>query len=385
VARAKRRDGGEGKQDLPQFEERRKMKLICFHLYNDYSGSPKVLKNLLARILERGVEVELITSAGGVLDELPQCDNLKRRYYRYKFSNCSIVTMLRYTLVQVYTFFVALGYMFDKEAVFYINTILPVAPALAGRLIGKKVIYHYHENATVKSTFYRVLAWVMQKAASKIICVSNYQRSFLKREKGITVIPNAVEEKFVKGLTPNPEKAFKEKRILMIGSLKVYKGTLEFIGLAQALQQCKFELVLNDTQENIDAFLHENNIVAPGNLAIYPRQNDVSKFYNHATLVLNLTNRNLAIETFGLTALEAMCAGLPVIVPTVGGIAEMVEDGVNGYRIDVQNMSEIKEKIENIISNRELYLSLSKGALELSGRYDAGTMSRNILHEIETA
>ncbi len=361
------------------------MKLICFHLYNDYSGSPKVLKNLLARILERGVEVELITSAGGVLDELPQCDNLKRRYYRYKFCNSSIVTMLRYTLVQVYTFFVALSYMFDKEAVFYINTILPVAPALAGRLMGKKVIYHYHENATVKSTFYRVLAWVMQKAASKIICVSNYQRSFLKREKGITVIPNAVEEKFVKELTPNPEKAFKEKRVLMIGSLKVYKGTLEFIGLAQALQQCKFELVLNDTQENIDAFLHENSIAAPGNLAIYPRQNDVSKFYNHATLVLNLTNRNLAIETFGLTALEAMCAGLPVIVPTVGGIAEMVEDGVNGYRIDVQNMSEIKEKIENIISNRELYLSLSKGALERSGRYDAGTMSRNILHEIETA
>ena len=32
------------------------------------------------------------------------------------------------------------------------------------------------------------------------------------------------------------------------------------------------------------------------------------------------------IETFGLTALEAMAFGLPVIVPTVGGIAEMVEE-----------------------------------------------------------
>jgi glycosyltransferase involved in cell wall biosynthesis len=34
-----------------------------------------------------------------------------------------------------------------------------------------------------------------------------------------------------------------------------------------------------------------------------------------------LTNPKLAIETFGLTALESMSAGLPVIVPAQGGIA----------------------------------------------------------------
>ena len=40
--------------------------------------------------------------------------------------------------------------------------------------------------------------------------------------------------------------------------------------------------------------------------------------------------------------------GLPVIVPTEGGIAEMVEDGVNGYKIDVQNLEEIENKINKI-------------------------------------
>lgn len=361
------------------------MKLICFHLFNDYSGSPKVLKSLLGKMLQKEVSIELVTSTGGVLDELPQGDNLKRHNYHYKFSNNGIVTMLRYTWVQIYTFFVALGYMFDKEAVFYINTILPAGPALAGWLMGKKVIYHYHENATIKSVFYRTLAWVMQKIATKIICVSHYQRSFLKRKEGIAVVPNAVEDAFIERLTPNPQKALEEKRVLMLGSLKAYKGTAEFIELAKALPQYSFELVLNDTQENIDAFMQKNSISKLGNLAIYPRQNDVTPFYNRATLVLNLSNKNLFIETFGLTALEAMHTGLPVIVPTVGGIAEMVENGVNGYKIDVQDVVKIKEKIENIISNRDLYLSLSNRALSSAGRYSTNRMFENILHEIETA
>ena len=68
------------------------------------------------------------------------------------------------------------------------------------------------------------------------------------------------------------------------------------------------------------------------NLKVYARQKDVVPFYREASVVLNLSNKEQFIETFGLTALEAMVFGLPVIVPTVGGIAEMVEDGVNGWR-----------------------------------------------------
>lgn len=359
------------------------MKLVCFHLFNDYSGSPKVLKNLLGKLLEKNTRIELITSRGGVLDELTPCDNLTRKSYSYKFSTNAIVTLVRYTLVQVYTFFVALSYMFDKEAVFYINTILPVGPAVAGWLTGKKVIYHYHENATIKSTFYRALSWIMQKVASKIICVSNYQRSFLKRAEGVAVIPNALEDAFIEKLTPAPENTFEQKRVLMLGSLKGYKGTVEFIELAKWLPQYSFELVLNETQENIDLFLQKNDISKLTNLTIYPRQNDVSKFYNRASLVLNLSNKKYIIETFGLTVLEAMSNALPVIVPTVGGIAEMVEDGVNGYKIDVQDLTEIKDFIKKVISNRDLYLSLSKNAYKSSKLYSSSIMAERVLHEIE--
>lgn len=62
------------------------------------------------------------------------------------------------------------------------------------------------------------------------------------------------------------------------------------------------------------------------NIKILSRQTDVSTFYNKASVVLNLSDKRQFVETFGLTALEAMSAGLPVIVPTEGGIAEIVDD-----------------------------------------------------------
>ena len=350
-------------------------RIVCFHLFNDYSGSPKVLKSVLNGLLKRGVAVDLVTSGrGGVLDELDGMPGLRRRSYRYSFSGNAAVTMLRYSMIQIYTFFVALGYAFRKDTVFYINTLLPAGPALAGRLCGKRVVYHYHENADVKGAFYKTLAWLMQRLATEIVCVSEYQRSFLKRSDRVTVIPNALPADFVARLNPDVAAAFERKCVLLLGSLKRYKGTMEFFALAGRLQKYSFVLVLNETKENIDAFIRDNGLAVPGNMMVYPRQEDVAPFYNSSSLVLNLSDKELFIETFGLTALEAMSAGLPVIVPTVGGIAEMVEDGYNGYKADVQDLDKIEKYINNILTDRKLYCSLADNALDFSARFSESEM-----------
>jgi len=261
---------------------------------------------------------------------------------------------------------------------FYINTLLPVGPALAGRIMGKRVVYHYHENAFVKGTFYKVLATIMQKLAHEIICVSEYQASFLQQKKCVITIPNALPQNFVNRLTPNFKTAFERKTILMLGSLKLYKSPLEFIELAKRLPQFVFVLVISDTKENIDIFIEKYKINVYKNLTIYPRQNDVVPFYNQASLVLNLSDKKQVVETFGLTALEAMSAGLPVIVPTEGGIAEMVVDGENGYKIDVQNLNQIAECLKTILSDETLYIELAQNALAYSKRFSEAKMVNSI-------
>lgn len=348
--------------------------IVCFHLYNDYSGSPKVLHMVLKGILHRGHRVDLITSHGGVLDDLEQYPGLKIHHYRYSFMGNAVTTMLRYTAVQLYTFFFAFRYLFCKDCVFYINTLLPVGPALAGRIMGKRVIYHYHENAFVKGAFYKVLAWMMQRLAHRIICVSTYQASFLKRKEGVEVVPNALPQDFVNRLYPNKKDAFEHKSILMLSSLKEYKGTREFIELARRLSQFKFTIIINDTQENIDKYVRQIIPAGLRNLMVYPRQIDVSRFYNESSLVINLTNSKFAIETFGLTALEAMTAGLPVIVPTVGGIAEMVEDGKNGFKIDVQALDKISDCIEAVLSDEKTFFHLATEAFEYSKKFSEKEM-----------
>ena len=110
------------------------------------------------------------------------------------------------------------------------------------------------------------------------------------------------------------------------------------------------------------------------NLSTYPRQYDVSAFYNAASLVLNLSDKRTFIETFGMTALEAMSAGLPVIVPTEGGIAEIVEDGKNGYKIDVQELKKIEKCIEAILSDKQAYLRLATNAYESSMHFSEKEM-----------
>lgn len=42
--------------------------IVCFHLYNDFSGSPIVLRMVLDGLLQHGYQVDLVTSDGGVLD-----------------------------------------------------------------------------------------------------------------------------------------------------------------------------------------------------------------------------------------------------------------------------------------------------------------------------
>lgn len=115
------------------------------------------------------------------------------------------------------------------------------------------------------------------------------------------------------------------------------------------------------------------------NLQILSRQEDVTPFYNKATIVLNLSDKHQFVETFGLTALEAMSAGLPVIVPTEGGIAEMVTDGGNGYKIDVQDLDKIIEYIHLLLSNQELYDKLSNNASAYSQNFNIDKMTESIL------
>lgn len=65
--------------------------------------------------------------------------------------------------------------------------------------------------------------------------------------------------------------------------------------------------------------------------------------------MLNLSNPFLCVETFGMTILEAMAYGVPSIAPNIGGPIELIEDGYNGFCVDVTDAKVVAEKIKEVL------------------------------------
>lgn len=60
------------------------------------------------------------------------------------------------------------------------------------------------------------------------------------------------------------------------------------------------------------------------------------------------------MESFGLAALEAMSCGVPVVATRVGGLPEVVEDGVSGYLVDLGDVEGLARRSLEILQDKRL-------------------------------
>ncbi len=76
--------------------------------------------------------------------------------------------------------------------------------------------------------------------------------------------------------------------------------------------------------------------------------------------VFLLTSRQ---ESLGLSLLEAMARGVPVVASNVGGIPELVEDSVSGILFTPGNIEEAARKTTNLLKDKRLYSKIKENAL----------------------
>jgi glycosyltransferase involved in cell wall biosynthesis len=335
------------------------MRIIAAHLFNDFSGSPKVLMQLIKGWLAHDFDVEVYTCGGreGFLSDIP---GAKKFNYWYKLASNPYIRFVFLFISQMLLFF-KLVFKIGKSDIIYVNTVLPFGAALAGKLRGAKVIYHIHETSLKPLIFKKLMFALVKLCAAKVIYVSQY----LAAEEPIKsveqhILYNAIPDDFLKEASNNQRLHQELRNVLMVCSLKDYKGVKEFVELARMNDHFHFRLILNASETEKSNYF--KNIVIPINCEIYTTQTNLHPHYQWADIILNLSRPDGWIETFGLTIIEGMAYGLPAIIPPIGGITELVEDAVNGYQVDSRKRIQLCEALSTIMSNTNTYNAMSAAA-----------------------
>ncbi|OGV57786.1 MAG: hypothetical protein A2X45_19815 [Lentisphaerae bacterium GWF2_50_93] len=87
-------------------------------------------------------------------------------------------------------------------------------------------------------------------------------------------------------------------------------------------------------------------------------------FY-HSVDILAMPSRR---ESFGMSAAEASATGLPIIASRVGGLPEIVEDGVNGFLVESENVQGFAKAISTLAGDPELRIKMGQKGVEMAGR-----------------
>jgi glycosyltransferase involved in cell wall biosynthesis len=268
-----------------------------------------------------------------------------------------------------------------KKDIVYVNTILPFGAAIAGRIKGARVIYHIHETSVNPEIFKQFLLFWVKACATEVIYVSDFLANEEPLNKPSHILWNAIEDDFRNKAEAHHSHGGQHSNVLMIASLKRYKGVDEYVEISRASPQLHFDLVVNASQKDIEEYFLDQ--VLPPNLTVYPAQQDIHPFYQRADVVMNLSRPEEWKETFGLTALEAMIYGLPVIVPPVGGIAEIVKDGLTGFHINGKYTNAITSCLRRLNSNPAHYQSISRRAAAHAATFSESPFIARSLRIIE--
>jgi glycosyltransferase involved in cell wall biosynthesis len=85
---------------------------------------------------------------------------------------------------------------------------------------------------------------------------------------------------------------------------------------------------------------------------------EINNYYNMIDILVNISE----YESFGVSVVEAMACGIPVIVTNVGGLKEVVKDDSVGLKVNIGDVDDTVNAIERLINDTALYDQISVNA-----------------------
>ncbi len=223
-----------------------------------------------------------------------------------------------------------------------------------------------------------------------ITAVSNYLKSQTQREfqinKDIEVIYNFVDtDRFSparKMCNRNRFASEDEKMIMHISNFRPLKRAEDIIKIfALVIKDIPSKLVLvGDGPDLSKAKALSEKLGIDDKVIFLGSHNAVENILPCADVFLIPSQE----ESFGLSALEALSCGVPVVGYASGGLTEVVEDGVSGFLVEIGDVSAAKDRIVDILSESEkLQYHRQKARERALGKFDARDVVKHYLNFYE--
>jgi glycosyltransferase involved in cell wall biosynthesis len=247
----------------------------------------------------------------------------------------------------------------------------------AKKVSGKPLIVHVHAtefdrsgNGGINADVYNIEKEGME-AADIVITVSNYTKKVVEDKYGIfpdkiRVIHNGIENtdqefKFENGKTTLSQlKMSGKKLVLFVGRLTMQKGPDYFLNAAKIVSEYypKVHFVIagsGDMQSQIIRQIADMGLSDKVTYAGFVRGKELDDLYKSADLYVMPS----VSEPFGLTALEAVKNGTPVLLSKQSGVSEVIR---NSMRVDFWDTREMANKIVSVLYHKSLRETLRENA-----------------------
>lgn len=243
------------------------------------------------------------------------------------------------------------------------------------KIFGRKVIAHFHAGDI--DNYYPFQNKLGQKfirqainSSDQIIAVSTESARQLKNitdSPNIAVVPNAINTSSFNVVNISDAANAKNRqtdetiRLLFVGAVGKLKGERDLI---QALA------ILRASQPNIKVSLLGYDAESLKDLCEELKVNEFIEFLGAVPMnerIVFFQKADIFVlptyaEAMPMSVIEAMAAGLAVISTRVGGIPELVEDGVDGLLFEPGDIAALAEKISLLVNDKNLRLKMGEKA-----------------------
>ncbi|WP_206197346.1 N-acetyl-alpha-D-glucosaminyl L-malate synthase BshA [Peribacillus frigoritolerans] len=155
-----------------------------------------------------------------------------------------------------------------------------------------------------------------------------------------------------------------EKVIIHVSNFRQVKRVQDVVRVfARVLDKVKSKLLLvGDGPEMTSVCKLVKELGIKENVLFLGKQNHLEELYSISDLKLLLSEK----ESFGLVLLEAMACGVPCVATNIGGIPEVIKDGISGFLCDVGDIKAIAEKTSSILMDKQLYERMSSASVRIA-------------------